>query len=98
MGEIYPVKPVATSMTPEDRKYQHEVLDKYRNSTKEIPTIQETAREANVSTSTVIGFFSGNSSHINMRVYLRKLFAEKFAGAMPEDLAKLLAIWDRDKK
>jgi predicted nucleotidyltransferase len=80
----------------EERKQQKAVLEKYRKA-KQIPTFGDIARDADVSVSTVTYFMDGNSRNESIRNVLRKHIKETM-NKVPDDLSKLIKIWDLDKE
>lgn len=84
-----------TKMTPDDRKFQELVLTKYRESGI-VPIMNTIKQETGISHTTIAYFMHGNASTAKLRDYLRVRFTKNLK-PLPEDVIKLLAIWDNDK-
>lgn len=79
----------------DERTFQKNTLKKYRE-TKQIPSIGDIARAADTSVSTATYFMDGNSRSPAIRDVLRKHIRETMT-KVPDDLSKLIKIWDLDK-
>lgn len=82
--------------TKEERMFQKETLGKYRRNNT-IPSVQTVAMRAAVHPNTVSYFMRGNSFNVLVRDYIR-LVITKNLRPIPDDLATLFAIWDRDSQ
>lgn len=78
----------------EEREYQHAIMQKYKELGV-IPDYQTAARKSGASVPTVISFMKGNSTMRRVRDYMKVRFDANFKTKMPDDIKKLLEIWDR---
>lgn len=82
-------------ITTANRQLQKAVLKKYREQGV-LPSIQQTARETNLSTGTVFLFFEGNSINLKLIEYCRrKINHHNNNDGVDESTKALMYFWDK---